>query len=219
MPSRPPGRLPFKPDEVRFPAVKKLDSGNMTDTSQHLIDRVCEITSDVKRTFGGLSGEQLNWKPSPEEWSIAQCIDHLKTTNESYFEKIEEAVDGDIAPNIWSRVPFWSGLIGYLIKRAVRPENTARIKTFAAFEPAQSDVVRTIIEHFAESQERLMSLIRRTDHLDRKKIKLFSPVSDKAPLSLATAFEILVIHERRHFDQAVRVMELKAFPGGEILEE
>ncbi|REJ79467.1 MAG: DinB family protein [Acidobacteria bacterium] len=185
----------------------------MTETSQKLIERACEVTNDVREAFGHLSGEQLNWKPDPDSWSIAQCIDHLVTTNGEYFTKIEEAVGDDLRPNLWSRIPFWSGLVGYMIKRAVNPESTRKVKTFGVFQPAKSDVPDTIVEDFAESQEKLLSLIRQTDHLNRKKITLFSPVSDKAPLKLSTAFEVLVIHERRHFNQAVRVAEAPKFPG------
>ncbi|MCO6511187.1 MAG: DinB family protein [Aridibacter famidurans] len=184
----------------------------MTETSENLIARLCEVTSDVKSSFGGLTADQLNWKPLPDKWSVAQCIDHLITTNRAYFKRLEEVVGGDLRPNLWSRIPFWSGLVGYLIKRSVDPQNRKKMKTFPVFEPSQSDVPDSIIEDFADCQEKLMSYIRQTDHLDRKKIKIASPVSDKAPLTLASAFEILVIHERRHFDQAVEVTGTNGFP-------
>lgn len=184
-----------------------------------MIERVCEVTSDVREAFGGLNADQLNWKPLPDTWSVAQCIDHLITTNRAYFDKIEKVVGGELRPNLWSRIPFWSGLVGYLIRRAVEPQNTKKTKTFPVFEPSQSDVPDTVVEDFAECQEKLMSYIRQTDHLDREKIKIVSPVSDKAPLTLADAFEILVIHERRHFQQAEAVMELNGFPDGPPAEQ
>ncbi|HUF03475.1 MAG TPA: DinB family protein [Aridibacter sp.] len=184
----------------------------MTETSQQLIERVCEVTSDARDAFGQMTGDQLNWKPGPDKWSVAQCIDHLITTNRSYFEMIEKVVGGELQPNLWSRIPFWSGLVGYLIRRAVEPGSTRKVKTFPVFEPSQSDVPDTVVEDFAQCQERLMSYIRQTDHLDRDKVKLVSPVSDKVPLSLANAFEIIVIHERRHFQQAVAMTESDGFP-------
>ena len=184
----------------------------MTDTSKNLIERICEVTSEVRKSFGALSPGQLNWKPSADEWSVAQCLDHLMTTNEAYFARVEETVGEDFRPNIWSRIPFWSGLVGYLIKRSVDPDNRKKMKTFGVFEPSASEVADTIVEDFAESQERLMSLVRQTDHLDRLKIKIASPVSEKVTLSLANAFEIIVIHERRHYYQALEVMGSGSFP-------
>lgn len=190
----------------------------MTETSEKLIERLCEVTSDVKNSFGGLTADQLNWKPLPDVWSIAQCIDHLITTNRAYFKRLEDVVGGDLRSNLWSRIPFWSGLVGYLIKRAVEPQNTKKTKTFPVFQPSQSDVPDSIVEDFAQCQEKLMSYVRQTDHLNRDKVKIVSPVSDKAPLPLADAFEILVIHERRHFQQAMAVAELNGFPGGSPAE-
>lgn len=184
----------------------------MTETSKNLIERICEVTSEVRSSFGDLLAEQLNWKPSPDEWSIAQCLDHLVTTNEAYFINVEKTAGDDFQPNIWSRIPFWSGLVGYLIKRSVDPENRKKMKTFGVFEPSASEVSESIVEDFSECQEKLMSLVRMTDHLDRAKIKIASPVSEKVTLTLANAFEIIVIHERRHYYQALEVMENESFP-------
>lgn len=184
----------------------------MTETSKNLIERICEVTSEVRKSFGGLTPEQLNWKPSADQWSVAQCLDHLITTNEAYFINVEKTAGDDFQPNIWSRIPFWSGLVGYLIKRSVDPENRKKMKTFGVFEPSASDVSDSIVEDFAECQEKLMSLVRQTDHLDRTKIKIASPVSEKVTLSLANAFEIIVIHERRHYYQALEVMGSGSFP-------
>ena len=45
--------------------------------------------SDISRQylseFGSLTNEQLNWKPNSTVWSIAQNLDHLIVTNESYY--------------------------------------------------------------------------------------------------------------------------------------
>lgn len=191
----------------------------MTETSEKLIERLCEVTSDIKNSFGGFSAEQLNWKPTRDQWSVAQCIEHLIATNESYFPKIKEAVEGDLKPNLWSRVPFWSGFVGYMIKRSVAPENTKKMKTFPVFEPSQSVVSDSIVEDFAQCQDKLSSLIRQTDHLDRSRITIVSPVSEKAPLKLATALEILVIHERRHYNQAQRVTGMEGFPNGSEVKD
>lgn len=184
----------------------------MTETSENLINRICEVTEEFRGAFSDLSAKQLNWKPAPDMWSVAQCIDHLITTNEAYFEKIEKAAGDEFRNNAWSRIPFWSGLVGYLIKRAVDPANRKKTKTFPVFQPSSSEVADSIFEDFGDCQEKLMEYIRKTDHLDRRKVKIGSPVSDKVTLSLADAFEILVIHERRHYQQAVEVTELEAFP-------
>ena len=42
-----------------------------------LITRIDKTTEDFTKSFGSLTPEQMNWKPNPQVWSIAQNIDHL----------------------------------------------------------------------------------------------------------------------------------------------
>jgi len=53
----------------------------MRDWNQHIDD----ITQKFIESFGELSSEQMNWKPDPNTWSIAQNIDHLIVINTYYF--------------------------------------------------------------------------------------------------------------------------------------
>jgi hypothetical protein len=46
-----------------------------------LITEANNVAAEAKSTFGGLTPTRLNWKPSPERWSVAQCFDHLLTSN------------------------------------------------------------------------------------------------------------------------------------------
>ncbi len=164
------------------------------------------INDEVRETFGKLSAEQLNWKPNESEWSVGQGFDHLITTNNLYFENIQKVADGIHVNNWFSAIPFVPKLIGTMLKKAVSPDSPRKIKTFSMFEPTSSDISETIIEDFGENQERLISLMEATIDLNLKKIKIPEPISIAVNVSLIDAFEILVIHEKRHFNQAKRVL-------------
>ena len=43
----------------------------------------------VKIEFSNIRLEQLNWKPSPDQWSIGQCLDHLLVFDSSYFPPLK----------------------------------------------------------------------------------------------------------------------------------
>lgn len=187
----------------------------LSERSKELISRIDTLTEDVQRSFGGLSAGQLNWKPDGETWSVGQCIDHLITSNNVYFEKIAPVVEGTHRPNVWARIPLWSSIVGYMLRKAVDPESAKKTKTFTVFEPRQSDIPETVVRDFRENQERLKKLIVDTDGLDRSSVVISSPVSERVPVRLSDAFEVLALHERRHFDQAVRVTGLAAFPPAE----
>jgi len=59
-----------------------------------LITTANNTADEAQSTFGRLTAAQLNWKPSPERWSVAQCFDHLLTTNKGYFPEIDNVLAG-----------------------------------------------------------------------------------------------------------------------------
>ena len=69
-------------------------------------------TKRVEDNFSMLTYDELNWKPAPERWSIAQHLDHLILVNSSYFPVIERINDG-------SYVRPFIGSIGFLVRRLV----------------------------------------------------------------------------------------------------
>jgi hypothetical protein len=48
--------------------------------------------------------------------------------------------------------------------------------------------------------------------MNPEKIIIYSPVTKVVTYSLLDAYRIIAAHERRHFEQARRVMEMPGFP-------
>jgi Asp-tRNA(Asn)/Glu-tRNA(Gln) amidotransferase C subunit len=170
------------------------------------------ISDEVRETFGGLSAAQLNWKPNAKSWSIGQCFDHLITTNSEYFPKIQKVADGTHENNWFSAIPFLPDFIGKMLKKAVNPDSLKKMKNPPVFTPSGSEISETILEDFYKNLEEMISLMEAVKHLDTRKIKIATPVSDAVNIRLNDAFEASVMHNRRHFNQAKRVMEMKEFP-------
>ena len=61
------------------------------------------------RLFGSLSDAQLNWKPRPDSWSIAQCLDHLIKSNDEVKPVIDAKINGG-KNSFWEQ---WSPLTGF----------------------------------------------------------------------------------------------------------
>lgn len=176
-----------------------------------LITAANDIAAETKSTFGGLTPTQLNWKPSPERWSVAQCFEHLLTTNKGYFPPIEGVLAG-IKPTFWQRMPVVPGLAGRLLIKSLDPKSTRKIKAPAKFQPAQSDISASVLDDFVDQQARVVEKMKATEHLDLEKIIITSPVAAAITYSLMDAYRIIVVHERRHFEQAKRVTEEASFP-------
>jgi hypothetical protein len=176
-----------------------------------LVAAANEIAADAKSTFGRLTPLQLNWKPSAERWSVAQCFDHLITTNKQYFPTIDEVLAGR-KRTLWQRMPMLPGLGGKLLMKFVDPASARKVKAPQRFQPAQSDVAPTIVSDFVEHQTTLVERMKSTEHLDLEDMVISSPVTSVMTYSLMDAYRILVLHETRHFKQAERVTEEPSFP-------
>jgi hypothetical protein len=104
------------------------------------------------------------------------------------------------------------GLFGKLVLGAVNPESTRKVKARKGFQPAASDVDGQIISRFAEQQDELARLMKATEPLEVDKIIITSAIAPVVIYSLLDGYRIIVTHERRHFQQARRVMAAEEFP-------
>lgn len=184
----------------------------MNDGLSELISQAGTIADDARQVFGGLSAQQLNWKPAPERWSVGQCFDHLITTNSGYLPVIDDVLQGRNKSSVWQKLPFWPSIWGKLLIKSLDPKQARKIKAPKSFEPAQSDISGSIINDFVAQQVAVMEKMKATETLDLERIVITSPAAAQVAYSLMDAYRIIVVHERRHFQQAQRVIETSGFP-------
>ena len=176
-----------------------------------VIDAANNVANEARSTFGHLTPSQLNWKPSAERWSVAQCFEHLLTSNKGYFPVIDNVLAG-YKRTFWQSMPLLPGLMGKLLVKSMDPASTRKVKAPKRFQPAQSDISGSVINDFFEQQQRIVEKMKSTEHLDLEKIVISSPVTAVVTYSLMDAYRIIVTHERRHFQQAKHVNDEPAFP-------
>jgi hypothetical protein len=177
-----------------------------------LVSQADAIANDARKIFGNLTRDQLNWKPSPERWSVAQCFDHLITSNRGYLPIIDDVLNGRKKSSVWQKLPVLPGLWGKMLIKSLDPSQRRQLKAPKKFQPAQSAVSETIIEDFVAQQRKVIEGMKATAHLDREHIIITSPAANLVTYSLMDAYRIIVVHERRHFQQAQRVTEESGFP-------
>jgi DinB superfamily len=191
----------------------------MKDSSENgelaeIVGQLGAIADDARKVFGGLTAEQVNWKPSPEQWSVGQCFDHLIKTNERFAALLEEIGRGARRSGAWERWSPLSGFFGKMVLKAVAPEAKRKFKAPRSTQPSASEVDARIVEKFVAHQGRLANLMKATEGVDLRKTKVASPIAGFVTYSLLDAYRITTAHERRHFEQARRVTEAAGFPRG-----
>ena len=176
-----------------------------------LMNAVGDIATETRETFGRLTPAQLNWKPSAERWSVAQCFDHLIASNKGYLPIIDSVLAGR-KQTLWESVPVLPGFMGKLLIKSLDPASTRKLKAPKNFQPAQSDVRESVVTDFVAQQATIVEKMKATQHLNLERVNITSPALGIVTYSLMDAYRVIAVHERRHFLQAKRVTEESGFP-------
>ena len=169
------------------------------------IDRTTQCFIDE---FGDLNFKELNWKPNPETWSIAQNIDHLIVINNSYFPVIAAIQKGTYKTPLVAKIGLIVSAFGNSVLKSVHPDRKKKMKTFTIWEPEKIEFQIEILDRFIAHQSELKEIIIDSKNLLAKGIVISSPANKFIVYKLEKAFDIIVLHEQRHFEQAKALYKL-----------
>lgn len=177
-----------------------------------LIDQISEISQKAGEKFSGLSEKQLNWKPEPKKWSIAQCLDHLIVSNKTYYPSFEKLISHSYRLSFFQKINPFKKMLGPIMIKYMSNDGKKSFKSPKMFEPTSSNITSRIVSDFNDHQEEMKRYYQRLGQLDTKNLIVASPVSALITYTLADAMELLAVHERRHLKQAENVLNHPNFP-------
>jgi len=183
-----------------------------TDLLQTLADEAEKNNIAARELAGPLNETQLNWKPAPDRWSIAQCLEHLTVSTNEFGQYFTRAIAGGRSKRPADKTPAYrpSFLGGLLIKQLL-PEVTRKMRAPKILHPSASSIDQPL-EKFLKGQQKFLEFVRATEGVDYNKTRLRSPVTPLVRYSLADAYVLTVVHGQRHLAQARRVRETPGFP-------
>src|SRR5258705_6015092 len=132
-----------------------LESPNLL----HTIVAEAEQNNDAARQLvSGLREDQLNWKPAPDKWSIAQCLDHLAVTSGKFDPYFTAALARARRKRpVTSPPSYRPTMIGGWLVRQVTPETGRNLPAPKVFRPSESSNIHAALESFLEQQERFIN--------------------------------------------------------------
>lgn len=180
---------------------------------QELITRFEDIREKCIKLTTSITGEQANWHPENNRWSILDCLSHLNISGNLYLEKIRKAT-GKLPDN---RIPNsqkvrFGFIANYIFIKQLEPPVKYKLRAPKKFRPETIHSKEETIEEFLMMQSRFIKQIRKAGSLNFAKIKITSPVSSLIRISLYDAFGINVAHERRHIWQIEQIKKSANFP-------
>jgi hypothetical protein len=189
----------------------KSESREMVPDIQDIANQIAAVQQDVALLTSGLSDTQLNWRPDPSEWSIAQCLDHLVKAAIADMETVSKSAQDARNRNLLSDGPFEYGAISKWFVNSVEPPPKQKAKAKAIFQPAQSFKGDQIILKFQDTQDCVIQAYKKVAGVDLAKAKAPAPVGP-FKLPLGQKMRLTAAHARRHVYQARQVTKSPNFP-------
>jgi hypothetical protein len=164
---------------------------------------------ETRALVDGLDEVRGTWKPAPDAWSVAQCLDHLATADRVYLQAMRVAADEGRRTSRMRRRPAVPGLIGGLFVRMLEPPVTPRKKSRAPrkIEPGPTPALATAYADFLAAHADACAFLHANGDLDLVGIRFVNPFVRGVRFSLATGLHVIAAHERRHLWQARRTRD------------
>ena len=174
------------------------------DLLKDLLERSQEYKAKAEQ-FQKLPLETLNWKASPESWSILECLEHLNRYGDFYIPVIEKQLK---ASRHRSSKTFKSGWLGNYFGSTLLPkEKLNKMKTFSNMNPLGSSLDKTVLITFIAQQQGLINVLKLASRADLVKTKTAISISKWIKLRLGDTFRVVIYHNQRHLVQAERVLK------------
>lgn len=184
-------------------------------TIQQLIDKFIsdsEETINNFRKLKSLSENQINWKPSSESWSIAECINHLIVTNTLYLNELEKQLSQKKIKADCSEVKVKHKFLAKFIIKSVDPVNLKKVKTFTVFNPTKSTFTIEVIDEYLSLQSHFIKVVKSSNDFNLNEYIMSSPAVKIIKENFCDVLEIVRLHDKRHFNQANRILNHLNFP-------
>lgn len=142
-------------------------------------------------------------RPPTGGWSVAEVLEHLIVSADSYLHDIRPLVE-QARPSVASGDPMWKPTLagGLLVWSLKSPR---KLPAPRSYKPGPSPRPR-VLEEFLQRQEHVGRLITESAGLDWRRVKMRSPVAPILRMNLGDALTILVTHAERHAGQIERVL-------------
>lgn len=176
-----------------------------------LVSRNNLCIKTVEEKYSKLSEVQLNQKPAPDKWSIAQCLIHIIKADEIYLKQFERKISDQSIADL-SYKPGW---LGNWFANNIAPKQDklqSSMKSLKVMDPQVNIELlgnefkdgQDVINKFITQQKSLNSYMKTAINIDLATIKIQTAIP-LVKIKLGDAFRFVVGHNERHIWQAEKV--------------
>ncbi len=168
------------------------------------IEEMSNSRDHLANVVEGLSEAQLNFKSTPEAWSIAECVEHITISENTIFGMMEGTLKTDADPAKRADVKMTDTQLLGIIK-----DRSNRVKTSEPFEPTgKYGSYEDTLKAFMDKRTSNLSYIKDTNDDLRNRY-------GQLPFGTVDAYQIVLFmsgHTERHVKQMEEIKANENFP-------
>lgn len=177
----------------------------------NLRERTLNVKAQTEQLLQ-LPDHRLLHRPAAKKWNAIECIEHLNLYGDFYLPEIEASIRQGNKGN----ETFKSSWIGNYFAKSVAPVDPSigknhpnPMKTFKDKNPTLVAVRNHPLKVFLKQQEKTLDLLEAAHAIDLTKTKTAISISKLIKLRLGDTFRVLIYHNQRHMEQAMRAVKEK----------
>ncbi len=195
----------FTPEKALLPTPAHYDIALTQNDKAFLLDYYQKTASELEKSIADLSEAQLQFKPSPTEWSVSQCVEHIILTEKALFNMTKEALEKPANPERRAEVTVTDQqLIDGITDRSYKAEAPAELEG----EGIYTDPAAAIRDLQAQRTE-ILAVIEQADIEDLRNHINESPFG---PVDAYHSLLFIAGHTARHTLQIEEVKAKDDFP-------
>jgi hypothetical protein len=153
-----------------------------------------------------LKDDEFFWQPDGgRRWSVALCLDHLAVANTVYGASIRGAIETAKARGWGRRGPGAPGFFGRQFIASLEPPVKRRSGAPGKIKPMPNRGRDEILRAYRTAHDDIRTLIDEAAATDVNRATFRNPFIPIVRVKVATAFQVIAAHDRRHLWQAEQV--------------
>jgi uncharacterized damage-inducible protein DinB len=174
-----------------------------------VFDSIEQTRSSIYNHVQGLSEEQGRFRPTDDQWSVAEIAEHLSLTESRLLQLLQYLVEQN-EPTA-ARVDD-NTAIGPISLESFAAQLPAKIKAAEIVQPNGNLSLEEAIQNLRQTREGLIALRSRLQSRD------FTPVlysrESFGPFTPYQLVAFIGFHEQRHLNQIAALVASESFPAG-----
>jgi AraC-like DNA-binding protein len=156
-------------------------------------------------------------RPGENQWSAAQCLEHLNSYGRYYLPQIEAAIESAKRSGLEATEEFKTAFLGNYFTQMMLPKegNQKKMNSPKDHQPVADLDADKVVREFIDQQETLISLLEKARKINLNKARVPISIARFIKLKLGDVFMFVIAHNHRHVLQAERAIAAPALKGEE----